>query len=98
RAELVHHRLDPVGMAVAQRQHGDAAQEVEVLVALVVPELRALAAHELDRLAHVGGHDRARLELLQLGEAHGKTLVPMPLSVKSSSSSECGRRAAPVWA
>ena len=64
---LLAHRLDHPRMAVAELHHRDAGEEVEVLVALVVPEPRALAAHELDGVAGVGGHERLALELLQLG-------------------------------
>src|SRR4029453_10032870 len=53
----------------------------------------ALAPHELHGHARVGLHHPASLELLQLGERlHAVILVPMPASVKSSSSKVCGRR------
>ena len=61
-------------------------------------EPRALPAHELDRRAGVGVHRVAALEGLQLLDAHGVTMVPMPASVNSSSSSECGRRPSMMWA
>jgi hypothetical protein len=50
---------------MAELRHGDAGEEVEVLVALVVPQPRALAAHELDRVARIGVHERVALECLQ---------------------------------
>src|SRR3977135_1927124 len=80
------------------RADRDAAEEVEVLPALRVPEQRALAAHELDRRALVGAHQVALLQGLQIGQVHGVTIVPMPASVKSSSSSECGLRPSMMWA
>jgi hypothetical protein len=52
---------------VAELRDRDAGEEVEVLVALVVPQLRALATHELDRVAHVGAHERFGFERLKLG-------------------------------
>ena len=64
---LLADRGDDGRVAVAQLRDGDAAQEVEVLVALVVPEPCALAAHELDRVARVGGHHGLALECLKLG-------------------------------
>ena len=63
---LLAHRLDHARVAVAELRHRDAGQEVEVLVALVVPQPRALAAHELDRVARVGAHHGVALERLQL--------------------------------
>ncbi len=74
-------------------------EEVEVLVALVVPQPAALPADELDRVAGVGRDRVLALERLQLVErrvarAHCERpiFVPWPASVKSSSSSECGTR------
>ena len=65
-AGLLADRLDDARVAVAELRDGDAGEEVEVLVALVVPEARALAAHELDRVARVGRHERVALERLEL--------------------------------
>ncbi len=42
------------------------AEEVEVLVAVVVPEPRALAADEAHRVARVGRHQVVALVLLSL--------------------------------
>ena len=60
RPGLLADRLDQRRVAVADLHHRDAGQEVEVLVALGVPEPRALAAHELDGLARVGAASRSR--------------------------------------
>src|SRR5205823_9922527 len=81
-------------------QDRDAGQEVQVLVAVGVPQPAARAAHELDRIAHVGGRGVGLLERLKLGKAHpvGPILVPCPALVNSSSSSECGTRPSTIWA
>jgi hypothetical protein len=60
---LFAHSLDHPRMAVAEQRHRDAAEEVQVLVAIVVPQARARAAHELDRVAGVGAHHGVALEL-----------------------------------
>ena len=91
-ARLLADRLDHVRVAVPELHDRDAGEEVEVLVALGVPEARALAAHELDRVARVGRHRGVALELLESRRLSGHTFVPMPASVNSSSSSECGSR------
>ena len=44
---LLADRRDDARVAVADARHRDAGQEVEVLVAVGVPQARALAAHEL---------------------------------------------------
>src|SRR5215207_1017666 len=85
-------------MRVAQRGDREPAEEVEVLLALAVPELHALAAHERDRETAVGLHAVLGVELSDVLEcvgverAHGNTIVPMPSRVKNSSSSACGMR------
>ena len=45
------------GMRIAESVYRDAGERVEVLLALLVPEPDAFAAHEGDRLAGVGVHD-----------------------------------------
>ena len=93
-ARLLAHRRDHARMAVAEVRDRDPAEEVEVLVALGVPQARALAAHELDGQARVGGVRCSRSSSLQLGERSraASIFVPMPSSVNSSSNSECGTR------
>ena len=58
------------------------------------------AADELDAHPSVGRDQVVALEGLEIGEGHtaGLILVPMPASVKSSSSSECGTRPSTMWA
>ncbi len=41
-------------MAVAKRVDADAAQQVEVFVAMLVNDVHTLAAHEKDRVPFVG--------------------------------------------
>src|ERR1700722_5703438 len=48
-ADLLAHGRDNARMTVAEAGHGDAAEEVEVLIPILVPQMRSLAAHELDR-------------------------------------------------
>ena len=62
---------DHARMAVADVQHRDPGEEVEVLVAVGVPQPASRAAHELDRAADVGADRVVALERLQLGERHG---------------------------
>ena len=82
--DLLLHGRDHARMAVAEVVDRDPAQEVEVLDR----PSQSVSQHpgtgdELDRVARVG-----------VREAHeaGLTFVPMPASVNSSSSSECGSR------
>ena len=84
-------RNDP-RVAVPRIVDREPGEEVEVLPAVGVPKPGALAADELHRCPRVGGHRVAPLEALQAGDAHLVTMVPMPASVNSSSSSEWGRR------
>src|SRR5260221_8754815 len=95
---LLAHSLDHGRVAVADRADRDPGEEVEVFLPLGVPEQRAFAAHELDRRPPVSLHQEAPIERLQLLQLHDVTIVPMPASVKSSSSSECGLRPSRMWA
>src|SRR5215212_7355414 len=92
RRRLARDRVDPARVAMAERVDRDAGDEVEVLVALVVPQPRALASHELDRQPGVGAHHVVAVECLELRERHGMTFVPMPSFGNSSSSTEWGSR------
>ena len=56
---LLLHGGDDLRVAVAGVADRDAAEEVEVLVAVGVPQPRALAAHELDVVAGVVGDQAA---------------------------------------
>ena len=58
------------GVVVAQTVHGDAGKEVEVVVALVVGEVHAVATHELDRRAAERVHHVGVVELLGLFVRH----------------------------
>ena len=68
-SRLLADRLHHARVAVADVQHRDAGQEVEVLVALGVPQPHAGAADELHRVARVGADRVAPLELLELSAA-----------------------------
>ena len=59
---LLADRRDDGRVAVPEAVDGQAGLEVEVLVALVVPQPRALAADELDAQARVGGDQVVALE------------------------------------
>ena len=59
-AGLLSHRLGHPGVGVAQADHGDTAEKVQVAGVVAVPEPAALAPHEHDRGRAVGGHERAR--------------------------------------
>ena len=68
-AGLLAHRLDHGRVAVADRADRDPGEEVEVLLAVGVPEQRPLAADEVDRRPLVGPHQVALLERPRLLEA-----------------------------
>src|SRR3984893_3010915 len=91
-ADLLADRFDHLRVAVSDVQDRDAGEEVQVLVAICVPQAATGAAHELDRVADIGGDRVLALERRELREAHGEPpiFVPWPASVNSSSSSECG--------
>ena len=64
--ELLLDRRDDLRMAVAGVEHGDAAGEVDVAVAILVPQFRALGPVGKDRICGAdtarNGRDPARLE------------------------------------
>lgn len=55
RAGLLADRLRHLGQGVSGHRGEDAAEEVEVLVALGVPDVAALAVRDLDRVLVVEG-------------------------------------------
>ena len=73
RAQLGGHGLDEGGVGVAEGVDGDAAEEVEVLPALVVPDVGALAAHQRQLGRAEGVHQRRGVALQQL--AHGGSVA-----------------------
>src|SRR3954454_20905904 len=88
-------------MSVAERVAGDTADQVDVLLAVGVPHFRALAADErqLGRavVVHQGGLPvlpsiHIGLEVGHGSSVSGKTMVPTPREVKTSSSTEWARR------
>src|SRR6516165_4845671 len=99
---LVGDRLDDGRVRVAERAHRDAGDQVQVLVAVGVPDPASLAAGERQRRGAVVGHHR-RLEPLAQRVALGHvsspiTMVPMPESVNISSRTACCRRPSRTWA
>ena len=89
---LLAHRVHQRRVAVPDLDNRHAREEIEVFAPLRVPQPRALATDELDWRARVRRHHELALERLQLRERHGKILVPMPASVKSSSRREWDSR------
>jgi hypothetical protein len=90
RAGLVGHRLGDRRVGVPERDRREAGEEIEVLLALAVPQPRALAPHERDRLPAVGLHHVVVVELVQLvvpAHRFAPTIVPIPSRVKNSRSS-----------
>ena len=76
RARLIGDRVGDLGMRVAERRDRETGEEVEVALALAVPEHGALAAHERDRqpavgLHHVLGVERARSSLERVAVVMG---------------------------
>ena len=76
-ADLLPHRLDDARRTVAEQVAAPAGEEVEVAIALVVPDVRAFAAHQADRIARVVGDD---VVLIQVngGGVHVSSLVHSP--------------------
>jgi len=58
-------RLDDGGVRMAERGHRDAGDQVQVTVAVDVPDVAALAAGEAQRRDAVVAHHRRREALLQ---------------------------------
>jgi ParB family chromosome partitioning protein len=61
-ARLLAHGGDDGRVAVPDARHADAGEEVEVLVAVRVPQPRALAAVERDRVPRVRRHERRAVD------------------------------------
>ena len=54
RTALARNRLFNRGMPVAQRIHADAAQQVEIPIAVLIDQIHALAALKEQRIAFIG--------------------------------------------
>ena len=90
-ADLVADRLDHPRRAVAEQPAAPAGEKVQVAVALGVPDVRAFAAHQADRVARVVADDGLPVlvdDLLGAGQGRGhgslghRTIsVPTPRSV-----------------
>ena len=70
---LVLQRRHQLGVVVAQRVHCNAAQRIEVLLAVDVPHAAALASLQSDRYAAIGVHHVGRGSLNESG--HCKNLL-----------------------
>ena len=108
RLELRRHRRDQGRVPVAERVDRDAAEEVDVLLAVGVPDVGALAADQRQLGRPEGVHQAARTAayrswshdasscaaraLRVLVSTSGSTWVPTPSLVNSSSSTACGSR------
>ncbi len=86
-----------LGPGVSEAGHRQAAQEVQVALAVVVPELGTDAAHECDGLRCVSWHERGR-QVDRRRSHDGVTIVPMPSSVNNSMRSTCGVVPLSMWA
>ncbi|MNE67531.1 hypothetical protein D3C80_1631430 [compost metagenome] len=64
---LLAHRLDDARVAVAEVEHADAADEVDVALALGIPDLGVAAVAEADRVDDGQG-------LADVGRLHGALL------------------------
>ncbi len=62
-AGLLLHGGDPVRMAMPERGDCDARGEIEITLPLIIPHLRAAAAHERDRCACVVFHHMRIVEI-----------------------------------
>src|SRR5690606_12753202 len=94
------HGLLHGGVGVPESVHSDAGDHVEVLASIGVPDAGALTAHDHDRRgAVVVTHDRApAVGPLRGGHHSSTTIVPIPVSVKTSTSTACGMRPSTTWA
>ena len=84
RARLVGDRVGDRRVRVPERGDREPAEEVEVLLALAVPQLHALAAHERDRQTAVGLHDVLGVERV---DARRTCVVGVSLDVVMASPS-----------
>ena len=97
RRRLRRDRVDEHRVRMAERVHRDTGEEVEVLVARVIPHASALAALELGERHADRAHDALVEPLLPRScrrprSCRGTTSVPMPDCVNTSSRIECGTR------
>jgi hypothetical protein len=60
RVRLFRHRFDDRRRAMPERAHGHAAREVEILLPIAIPHIRALATHGPDVIAAVVWQDVLR--------------------------------------
>ena len=80
------HRLDDARRTVAEQVAAPAGEEVEVAVALGVPDVRALAAHQADRVARVVADDVLLEQVDGLLDGHECVSVACSLASAAESS------------
>src|SRR5699024_5221656 len=96
RVELAGDRVDDGRMAVAEDVDRDPAEQVEVGSAVDVGDHRAVTAGQRQRWGAVVVHHHGLPPVL---ESHPlTTLVPVPSSVNSSTSTQCWTRPSMTWA
>src|SRR5262249_47342311 len=99
-ADLPADRVDDCRVGVAEGADRDTGVQVEVLVAVGVPDVYAAATGDRERRGPVVGHEglvppglhRRELSTHWLASLSGSTIVPTPSSVNTSSSTTCGTR------
>ena len=89
RARLVGQRVGDGRVRVTERRDREPAEEVEVLLALAVPEAHALAADERDRLAPVGLHHVFGVERDDVVERRHPSSPPCSPAASLRSSCRC---------
>ena len=104
-AGLLADGADQGRVTVAEGVHGDATDQVEVAVAVDVPDVAPTPVGQHQWREPEDPHDRAlvALEQLVVARAHQDSssatiMVPIPSEVKTSRSSECGWRPSMTWA
>ena len=109
---LIANRRDDRRIGVAERDDGDSGQEIEISLAVHVPEFGPRTAFEHDRRRSEHRDERTVLEptCFECMGAHDgtstvmsstvmfSTMVPMPASVNNSSNNTCGIRPSRTWA
>src|SRR5690349_10187343 len=97
-ARLLLNRAHDGGMAMSQRIHCDAREEIEILFPVRVPDSRPLAAHESNRISRIGSGDVLIGQPRNVAIRHRfTTSVPIPSLVKISRSTACFTRPSRMW-
>ena len=78
RRRLIRDRLGQVRMRVAERVDGDTAREIEILLAVLAEEVRALASDRTHATPRVDGHERGDGHDGKLLQTARATLIGRP--------------------